>query len=138
MTFDELLKGLKTDLRKKVKKPRPEDEDFFILDAMAEVIEAKGLKPDLSDPKTIDILKGSSGEIVQTAARGLWQERKEKKRAGDREISGGMEIHTASQDRIKIKEEPILPSDKRRSQKRQWSGVNIQEVTRTKKHKGAE
>jgi hypothetical protein len=135
MTFDELLKGLKSDLRQKVKKPKPDEEDFSLYDAIGKIIEGKGLKPDLRNPETIKILEGSSNEIVQEAARGIWTERKQKQRQSERTVSGGKYCEV---EEIKIKEEVILPSDKPRDQRIRWPQINIHEFKKTKKHKGAE
>jgi hypothetical protein len=135
MTFDELLKGLKSDLRQKVKKPKADEEDFSLYDAIGKIIEGKGLKADLRNPETIKMLEGSSNEIVQEAARGIWTERKQKQRQTERAISGGRDCEV---EEIKIKEEVILPSDKLRDQKIRWPQVNIRELKKTKKHKGAE
>jgi hypothetical protein len=135
MTFDELLKGLKSDLRQKVKKPKPDEEDFCLYDAIGKIIEGKGLKPDLRNPETIKILEGSSNEIVQEAARGIWTERKQKQRQSERTVTGGKYCEV---EEIKIKEEVILPSDKPRDQRIRWPQVNIREFKKSKKHKGAE
>jgi hypothetical protein len=108
MEFDELLKGLKSDLREKVKKPKSDEEDFSLYDAIGKIIEGKGLKPDLRNPETIKILEGTSNEIVQEAARGIWRNRKDEQKEKRRGISGG--IHCEDRE-IHIKETVVFPSD---------------------------
>jgi hypothetical protein len=135
MTFDELLNGLKSDLRQKVKKPSADDENYYLLNAVGKVIKEKGLKSDVRSPETIKILEGSSGEIVQEAAREIWRQRKQKQRERERTVSGGKYCEI---EEIKIKEVVILPSDKLRDQKIRWPQINIHEFKNTKKHKGTE
>lgn len=133
--LENLLIDLKVDLKQKVKKPKPDEEDFALYDAIGKVIEGKGLKPDLGNPETIKILEGSSGEIVQEAAREIWRQRKEKQRERERTVSGGKYCEI---EEIKIKEEVILPSDKLRDQRIRWPQINIHEFKKSKKHKGTQ
>ncbi len=134
--IEQFIIDLSQDLKKKVKKPPAEDQDYFIIDGIGKVIEQKGLKPDLSNPETIKILEGSSAEIVQYAAREIWKLRKERQRLGEREVSGGR--HSEPEE-IKIKEEIILhEKDKRRGHKIHWPDITVMELLRPPKHKKSE
>jgi DNA-directed RNA polymerase specialized sigma24 family protein len=83
-----LLEVLREELKKRVKYVQDYEADSAILLAMGDVIERKGLHPDLSDPKTIDILKGSSNDILEIARRSIWTPRKRAKREEARRVRG--------------------------------------------------
>jgi len=86
MEFKSYLDDLFKDLSAKVAHldKQKQDAEFALCSAVGTVIERKGLVPDLSNERTIEILQGSSGEVVNIAARAIWQGRKAKQRERDR------------------------------------------------------
>ncbi len=106
------LENLRKDLAKKVRNLKP-DDDFFLLDEVAKVVEEKNLKPDLADPETFKIIMGSSEKIIQQAANAIWRERAAQRADRQRLVSGG--THCEAEE-ITLREEVILPSDRRRDE----------------------
>lgn len=87
-----LIEVLREELKKEVKFVKDHEANFQICNAIGEVIERKGLKADLSNPQTIEILKGSSNEILEIAKRSIWVFRKRARREEARRTHGDDEV----------------------------------------------